>query len=178
MSAISDRLDYPLAPNFDNQVCVGGNDDTVPRVNGDTDYDLYEGMCVTGSGQIKGEVVRCDGSVITNLPFGIVRRPDGWGAIVNEPLANDVPVNVFPIGGKAKVMVPIAIAAGPVPIDDGDIIICENSGTYPGYGMKMTAALITGATNYPKLIQKIGIAQFPDDMTDGATKVRWMKVLI
>lgn len=176
--SLASRLDHPLAPDFDNRVHVGGPDDTVPRVNGAADFLLYEGMVVTGTGQLKGVVIRMDGSSIANLPFGVCRRENGSGKKVNQPLENDDPLEVFPIGGKAKVYVPIAIAAGPVPIDDGDIIIAEKSGTYPGQCQKLTTALITGATNYPKLSQKIGIAQFPDDMTDGATKIRWMKVLI
>ena len=155
MASIDDRLDLPLT-DFDNQVHSGGSDDTLMgRTNEDTAYTLYEGMAVSGTGQTAGNIVRMDGSDILNRVMGIVRRPHATGKDVDQPIAHDKPVNVFPIDGASKVWVPIAIAAGPIPIIDGDVIIAEKSGTYPGYGQKLTDALITGSTNYPKLLQKI-----------------------
>jgi len=174
MGVITDRLDWPLT-HFDNDVIIGISRTGYPKKIGGVTYTFFEGMWVTGYGQGEAStVILMDSDNHLHMPMGFIIRNYG-GFDVDEPLKLGKPCTVIMPGRDTSFWCPIATAAGPVLIDAGDIIVCAG-GTDAGYGKKLPDAVITGATNYPHLHQKIGIAKHGDNMTDGATKLRWIKV--
>lgn len=174
MGSIEDRLDWPLT-HFDNDVVIGLSTIGTPGKAGGTTYTIHEGMWVTGFGQAEAStVILMDSDNVLHMPKGFVVRNYG-GKDVDEPLKLGDPLTVIMPGRDTSFWCPIATAAGPVLIDGGDIIVCAG-GSDAGLGKRLPDAVITGATDYPHLHQKIGIAKHGDNMTDGATKIRWIKV--
>lgn len=102
----------------DNAVHCGGTAETEDHY---AEEALYPAAVVTTAGSTSGQVHPANGGVADENVYGVAGVPLGADPDTVIPIGNPVPV--FRKGSGSVVWVKLMAAAGPVPINAGDILI-------------------------------------------------------
>lgn len=133
----------------DNRVYCGGPDDPEDHP---AEEAIYPGMAVTMSGNTDGSVRPANGGVADENIYGVAGVPEGCDPDTVIAIGNPVPVHKK--GSGAVVWMHLAGAAGPIPVEAGDIAVISTTDGYVAKGDESSVAVKAGF--------KVGVFQHYD----------------
>ena len=126
--------------DVDNQVCIGGPNDPVDHRAAEA---ITPCMALTAA-STDGSVKPANGGVADENFYGVAGVPEWDAPDIDAEVAVDSPVPVHKKGSGAECWMFLAPAAGPIPVEEGDILILSSTDGYVEKGDESSAAAKAG----------------------------------